>query len=146
MNKPTHCDGCGVALPVFAEGYCGGSGYSVRCSDGAVHCYPCSDLNELAHMVEDGQACLYLVKRDGRNVLTTWPGTISFNPIYGSVNHSDGYGFGRRYPVVTGRFVGPDGYVWSFRNAGDMQLARCKRTKKRSLATPSIISNEVNQS
>lgn len=103
-------------------------------------------------MIATGRTCLYLVERPAeerlgtidrphvrqtssgpqfyRYELSNWPGNATFR-IIGRVRESHGYGFGRRYDVRTFRFVGPDGHVWSGRNAGDMQLARCRRTKER---------------
>ncbi len=106
-------------------------------SDGRKYCYECCAERERAAMIETGCSTLYFcenVEHGGtiprfRNELTDWPGKLRFHVWY--VNRSHGYGFGRRYPIVTGRFNGPDGFVWSFRNAGDMQIARCRRTKER---------------
>lgn len=116
-------------------------------------CYACSATLERETMTARGRGCLYLTTKEDatgsyvrvpsshrhdvnskgyryRYELSGWPGVPSF-PIIGRVKESHGYGFGRRYPVQTFRFVGPDGFVWSGRCAGDMELARCKRTKER---------------
>lgn len=109
-------------------------------------CYACAALLETETMVATGRTCLYLCEKEDANgphvrrimagtkryryTLENWPGTAPFR-ILGSVRESHGYGFGRRYDVRTLRFAGPDGFVWSARCAGDMQLTRCKRTKKR---------------
>ena len=115
--------------------------------DGRRICYACAAEHERLAMIATGRAGLYLSKEtnvDGSYFLagdarrgyaydyrlTNWSGEASFR-IIGRVRESHGYGFGRRYDVRTFRFAGPDGYVWSGRNAGDMQLARCKRTKER---------------
>ena len=110
-------------------------------------CYACSAVLESETMTARGRGCLYLSREahvDGAYFLagdarrgyaydyrlSNWPGNAPFR-LLGRVRESHGYGFGRRYDVRTLRFVGPDGYVWSGRNAGDMQLARCRRTKDR---------------
>ena len=67
--------------------------------------------------------------------LGDWPGSFSLS-ILGCVRLSQGRGFGGPYPVRTFRFVGPDGYVWSGRCAGNMDLARVKRTRERWLQGP----------
>lgn len=115
-------------------------------------CYACAAVLERETMVATGRCCLYLVEKETeqrlgtvdrtysrrtmggvvhyRYELSNWTGNAPFR-FLGSVRESTGYGFGRSYPVRTFRFLGPDGFVWSGRNAGDMQLARCKRTKER---------------
>jgi hypothetical protein len=115
-------------------------------------CYACCATLEKETMIATGRTCLYLVEKPAaerlgtidrthtrqtmagpyhyRYELSNWPGNAPF-PLLGRVRESHGYGFGRRYDVRTFRFRGPDGFVWSGRNAGDMQLARCKRTKER---------------
>jgi len=110
-------------------------------------CYACSAQLERETMTARGHGALYLsqvanvdgayfLAGDARRgysydyTLSNWPGSAGFR-LLGRVRESHGYGFGRRYDVRTFRFVGPDGYVWSGRNAGDMQLARCRRTKER---------------
>jgi hypothetical protein len=120
--------------------YSGGTGYGVDPKTGAKSCYACCADHERAAMIRDGRAALYLVQRaepkegarDGvivRHYITDWAGHLSFRSSFPTKSH--GYGFGRRYDIVTGRFVGPDGFVWTYRNAGDNQIARCKRTKER---------------
>ena len=61
--------------------------------------------------------------------ITNWLGSLILLPR--NVYRSFGYGFGRRYEVWHVWFVGPDGYVWYGRNAGDNQILRCKRTKNK---------------
>jgi hypothetical protein len=95
-------------------------------------CYDCCAKQERAAMIKTGRGTLYLTSAaaNGRmcDFLTDWPGKLRFQAF--NVTKSRGYGFGRRYDIVCGSFVGPDDYIWSFRNAGDMHLARCKRTKR----------------
>jgi hypothetical protein len=143
MESQPICAECGATFPKPpASG--GASGYAT-CPDGRRICYVCAAEHERLAMVSDGHAILYLTTVDvpdggthERRTATgwkryvyrlgNWPGTAKFN-ILGRVHESYGYGFGRRYPVRTFRFIGPDGHVWSGRNAGDMDLARCRRTK-----------------
>jgi hypothetical protein len=100
--------------------------------EGKRSCYDCCAKQERAAMIKTGRGTLYLTSAaaNGRmcDFLTDWPGKLRFQAF--NVTKSHGYGFGRRYDIVCGSFVGPDDYIWSFRNAGDMQLARCKRTKR----------------
>lgn len=123
---------CGHAIPA-TNAASGGTGYGFY-KDGRKLCYNCCALQERATMIETGRATLYLVSRSPSPTewhITDWPGKLDFPVLYRT--KSTGRGFGGSYQVTTGRFVGPDGFVWSFRNAGDMDIARCTRTKQRSL-------------
>jgi hypothetical protein len=116
-------------------------------------CYACSAILERETMIATGRTCLYLVTVEDpagtylkvpmgqrhdvnakgfryRYKIANWPGSAEF-VFYGRVRESKGYGFGGAYSVRTFSFVGPDGFIWSGRSAGDMDLARCKRTKQR---------------
>ena len=93
-------------------------------SDGRTHCYDCCANIELKRMIDTGRATLYFSKGE----VTDWVGHLKFSAF--NITHSHGYGFGgTKYEIVTGRFRGPDDKLWSFRNAGDNQIARCRRLK-----------------
>jgi hypothetical protein len=88
-------------------------------------------LDGKTYMIEDGHRVLYITQNgnDCPQEVTNWPGTLRF-----PIKHwkgSRGVGFGRWYQVTHVWFNGPDGYEWIGRNAGDMDLTRCKRTKTR---------------
>jgi hypothetical protein len=122
MTTPAFTADCGHQIPALPDGHCGGTGYAT--ANGKKICYQCASDNERAWMVEHGASVLYL----SNGKITDWPGVLNF-PAF-NVRRSYGVGFyGRRYPIVTGRFVGPDGRLWTFRNAGDSQIARCRRLK-----------------
>ena len=115
-------------------------------------CYVCCALLERETMIATGRtSLLYLSEEPAgerlgefaphvrqtiegpyfyRYKLANWPSSAAFQ-IIGRVRESVGYGFGRRYPVKTFNFAGPDGYVWAGRCAGDSQLARCNRTRRK---------------
>ena len=102
------------------------TGYG-QTADGKRHCYDCCAATERAAMVETGKACLYLVQRNGRNVITDWPGKLEFKPWH--VRKGRHNLAGSRYDAW---FAGPDGYVWHGVQYGeDTQIIRCKRTKER---------------
>ena len=128
---------CGHEIPALPVGHCGGTGFGYDAA-GKTICYACCAELERAAMVETGRATLYLVDSQASSGtpwrIQDWPGRLSYHVM--DYRKSHGYGFGRKYPIVTGHFVGPDAYVWSFRNAGDMQIARCKRTKQRWVKQP----------
>lgn len=152
---PTHCSKCGAALPVKPStggaGYGNGAGERVSESmyriltgteppalkagesleQSPAICYECCATDDKTFMRAEGKITLYFVEpRHGGPCspprITNWPDTLRFEVF--NITRSDGYGFGRRYPIVTGRFRF-EGQLWSFRNAGDNQIARCKRLK-----------------
>jgi hypothetical protein len=91
--------------------------------NGDKYCYACCADEDRRLMREVGEWTGYLVG----GTITNWPGSLKLPVTH--VKHSHGYGFGTHYQVTTGNF-NFEGHIWSFRNAGDMQIARCKRTKQ----------------
>lgn len=140
MNAPTICD-CGHPPTPQAPGACG-TGYATDSGTGATRCYACAADAERASMIETGRATLYLIRRqsaDGKDYdiftrhVTNWTGHLSFRCT--ETRHyarSGGFGCQR----TDAWFNGPDGHVWHAINRGDMQIARCRRTKKRWQAKP----------
>lgn len=125
---PSFTADCGHLIPELPDGHAGGTGYGTDMR-GKTRCYECGAKYEAECMVRDGKATLYVIQLDhiGKYKITDWAGKLEF-PAF-NITRSHGWGFGRRYPIVTGRFTGPDGKLWCFRNAGDNQIARCKRLK-----------------
>ena len=70
---------------------------------------------------------LYIVQRGSAWFVTDGAGHLNF--VAYNITRSKGRGFGGQYDIVTGRFRGPDGAIWAFRNAGDNQIARCRRLR-----------------
>lgn len=130
------------------------TGYGIDPVTGARSCYQCCADKERVSMIETGRATLYLVLRtvpvslgdtDGRPLadtielrtnpkatvarwfVTDWPGLLKFKCFPGVRRNARGGGFGSQRTDAW--FVGPDGYVWHAINRGDMDIARCKRTK-----------------
>lgn len=131
---------CGHPRPVLAPGH--GTGYGVH--KGRTACYACCADLDRAEMIATGRITLYLVTRlpstpytpyAFRHHVANWPGSLSFECLarpgtYEGVKRSSrGGGFGSQRTDAW--FVGPDGYVWHAINRGDMDVARCRRTKKR---------------
>jgi hypothetical protein len=115
---------CGHAIDVGA--------YGTDPDTGRTRCFACCAKIESDRMTATGRAVLYLASyatNDGRRWrITDWPANLNF-PAY-EVIHTIGRGFnGCSYQVTTGRFKGPDGASWGFRNAGDNDIARCMRLK-----------------
>lgn len=119
----------------------GGTGYGVH--KGRTACYACCADLDRAEMIATGRITLYLGRRlestpkafAFRHLVANWPGSLSFECLsrpgtYEGVKRSSrGGGFGSQRTDAW--FVGPDGYVWHAINRGDMDLARCRRTKER---------------
>jgi len=127
MSKPFVAD-CGHLIPALPENHVGGTGYG-RDAHGATFCYGCGAVNELNAMVRSGKATLYLTRKDhGPWNVTDWPGILSF-PVREMRSARYGGGFGSQRTDAW--FNGPDGFVWHAVNRGDMDLARCQRTKRK---------------
>lgn len=138
MDKPILLNGgicdCGHLPTARPKGQTsGGTGYGTY--DGKTYCYACCAERDRADMIATGRATLYLVRKkssDGKEFdiftrhVTNWPGTLEFR--CSETRHyprSGGFGSQR----TDAWFAGPDGYVWHAVNRGDMDIARCKRTK-----------------
>ena len=107
------------------DGYSGGTGYGMTPGTRRRLCYQCCADRERAHMIETGEAVLYFCLKPHR--VTDWGGRLEF-PAF-NITHSNGRAGRYPYQITSGRFRGPDGKLWAFRNQGDQQLARCKRLK-----------------
>lgn len=104
------------------------TGYGID-ADGKTQCWSCCAEQDKACMREHGKITLYLASKSPSPSewhITNWPGSLDL-PAF-NMTKSHGWGFGRRYDIVTGRFRF-EGELWSFRNAGDNQIARCRRLK-----------------
>jgi hypothetical protein len=101
------------------------SGYG-KDADGNRYCYACCAERDREAMIADGQITLYLVKRGEEYHITNWPGSLDFIPYY-VLKSPRGGGFGAQRTDAW--FTGPDGKRWHAVNRGDMDLARCRRTK-----------------
>lgn len=111
----------------------GGTGYAIRNGDLSIPeelrrvCYECCAEDDRAWMRKHGATVLYLSKDTFGWKLTNWPGTLLFKVRGVSVKpYSGGFGCQR-----TDAWFIFEGYVWHAINRGDMQIARCKRTKER---------------
>jgi hypothetical protein len=119
------CSDCGAVAEVGASGTCGtGYGYYSAEPDKPV-CYACCGKRERADMIETGRAVLYLTEREGCDVVTNWPGTLSLPVRY---KRTGRHNFaGRRYDVW---FTGPDGANWHGVQYGDnTQICHARRVK-----------------
>ena len=107
-----------------------GYGYDAA---GKTFCYACCAADERSRMIMNGVADLYLTNgADGKGWrVSDWPGELSF-PAY-RVSAGWAGAFGGRIRRIDASFDGPDGFVWHARCQGDMEIARCKRTKVRTV-------------
>jgi hypothetical protein len=115
---------CGHSILALPEDYVGGTGYGLD-AHGKTRCYEsCAEVDR-AQMLQTSRAVLYFVILQ----IINWPGSLRFDAF--NITRSQGRGFGYPYDIVTGRLRGPDGSLWAFRNAGDSQIARCRRLRDR---------------
>lgn len=130
MSKEFIAD-CGHLIPALPENHCGGSGYGTD-AHGATFCYDCAAVRERDAMVSSGAAVLYLTRNGhGPWNVTDWPGKLSF-PVREMRTARYGGGFGAQRTDAW--FIGPDGFLWHAINRGDMDVARCRRTKQKAVA------------
>jgi hypothetical protein len=97
---------------------------------GLTACFACCADKDRAGMREDGRATLYLTKDkdSGAWSVSNWSGSLRI-PIMGSPSHKPrAGGFGAQRTDVGFVF---EGFIWHAINRGDMDIARCKRTKNR---------------
>lgn len=145
MEAPKICS-CGHPPTPQAPG-AGGTGYGrvfVRSdASGDVYetrCYDCCAAHIRDRMAKGHPATLYLVEHTGgtlsehsnrdRARVTDWTGKLSFD-VTGLRRSPRGGGFGSQRTDAW--FNGPDGYVWHAINRGDMDIARCRRTRQKVL-------------
>jgi len=116
------CD-CGhVAIP---EGMA--TGYGTDSATGQTACFACCAVNERARMIATGRATLYLAGTGLQREVTDWPGRLRFH-VVNYRKSARGGGFGAQREDAW--FTGPDGMLWHAVVRGDMELARCRRTKR----------------
>ena len=122
------CDRCGS--PIVSEEGSVGTGYGTTPA-GERHCYACCADDDRASMVATGRATLYLTSRDGENVITNWPGSLTFKA---GAHWTGRHNMWAASKVTFVRFIGPDGAVWAGRQIGDFNdILHCRRTKLRSV-------------
>ena len=98
-------------------------------AEGNRHCYACCAKQDIEHMKQHGKITLYLTKNvNGAHRVRNWPGSLDFPVIY--FRKWEASAFGGSIPAMSAWFVGPDNHVWLATQKGDMDLARCKRTKQ----------------
>ena len=121
------CADCGEHKVHVNPNDCGGVGYATVREDGIEKkvCYACCGKRDIADMRERGRTVLYLTEREGKPVVTNWPGTLSFPVRYSRKGRHNIAG--TRQDVW---FTDCDGREWWGVSYGDYtQLCHCKRLK-----------------
>ena len=128
------CSDCGETKPVQTSG---GTGYGYDAAANIL-CYACCGKRDMADMIENGRATLYLTQpersapglrldsygRSGHAIVSNWPGTMRLPCYVKQGRHNIA---GKRYDAW---FTGPDGKKWHGVTYGDnTQLCHCKRLK-----------------
>lgn len=100
------------------------TGYGVG-PNGEKVCYACCGKRDSAEMTERGRAVLYLTVREGKPVVTNWPGTLTLPVRYSRKGCHNIAGV--REDVY---FTGPDGREWWGVCIGrNTQICRVRRLK-----------------
>ena len=132
MNAPafdyTKPADCGHMIAAPGPGASGGTGYGRDPVTGKSSCYACCAEIERNAMVHSANGRTSLYYSHSTHEVTDWAGKLRFSAY--DIRVGRGGGFGREYDIATGHFRGPDGFVWSFRNQGGNDIARCRRTKQ----------------
>jgi hypothetical protein len=103
---------------------CGGVGYGVD-SKGRKICYDCCGKRDCAEMIETGRFSLYLSVRDGKPIVTNWPGSLVFSVSF--IRKGRHNWAGTREDVW---FTGPDGRNWwGVCIGGNSTICRCRRLR-----------------
>ncbi len=102
----------------------GCTGYAIT-TDNRKICYACCAEQDKASMRATGYATLYLAKRGDSYHITNWPGTLDIKPFRVKVSKRGG-GFGSQRTDAWFNF---EGATWHAINRGNMDIARCKRTR-----------------
>lgn len=121
------CADCGEEKVHVNPGGFGGTGYGIICEDGIEKkvCYACCGKRDLADMTATGRAALYLTVREGKPVVTNWPGTMTLPVRYSRKGRHNWAGIRE-----TVWFIGPDGREWWGVCIGrNTQLCHCKRLR-----------------
>lgn len=125
MSDTFRCRDCHETRPILHNG---GTGYATL-RDGHRVCYACCAERDRRAMRRTGVATLYLLKVDGGHEVTNWPGTLRFCTLDYSRSRHSCWSYSPVYREDA-HFIGPDGHIWHAVVRGDMQLARCKRTRR----------------
>lgn len=97
------------------------------------YCFECCADHDRAYMRKHGKISLYLVgtgAADNPYRITNWPNSQEFQ-ICRPVHKSKSRGFGWRDIPREDFWFRFDGAIWHGVCKGDMQFARCRRTKER---------------
>ena len=128
------CSQCGRVCALPPAGHTGAAGYALDERKNKI-CYDCCAQNDKAWMREKGTISLYLTKdASGLWQACNWPGTLCFPVIGNRVSTSKAAAYGRYIPRTDAWFVF-EGWVWHCVSKGDMDLARCRKTKERWINT-----------
>ncbi len=101
---------------------------------GKRYCYACCAERDRTQMREHGYIDLYLVKRERKHTqgdgvwwITNWPSSLEFSARHiRTSKHGGGFGSQR-----TDAWFAFDGFWWHAINRGEMQIARCRKTKEK---------------
>jgi len=96
--------------------------------DGKTYCYKCCLKMDKDSMRETGKCFAYHTEKNGKAVISTWPGLVISDKVFVLNNSKDNFGGERTYL----RFLFED-EVWSGFSMGVGAYLRAKRTKLKDL-------------
>lgn len=104
------------------------TGYGLD-DQGRTFCYDCCAKNDREQMRRDGKTTLYFTRKDGRTIVSNWPGSLIF-PTRETRTSENNWGATR-----TDFWFEFEGDLWHGTHVGSShQLATCRRTKTRTRA------------
>ena len=121
------CVDCGEHKVHVNPNDIGGTGYAVVREDDTEKkvCYDCCGKRDRISMKAEGRAVLYLTKREGKQFVSNWPGTLTLPVKYSRTGRHNIAG-----TRETVWFTGPDGREWWGVSYGQWtQICHCKRLK-----------------
>jgi hypothetical protein len=137
-RKPVRCYRCTVdCTPTCIDDACRGctDGYGID-ARGRKLCFACCADDDRFYATRDGRWTGYLTCRPdastGRQrwTVSNWPGSLVFQV---ESRREGSHNIGRTRHDAW--YTGPDGYVWHAVNIGDNDIARCRRTARKAVAS-----------
>lgn len=125
-TNPVICSRCGAECSK-QDGWT--TGYATLPGGDKV-CFDCAAQHEQEYMIKEGKTILYLTHNSsGEWQVSNWSGRLAFPVIWWE--NSEHSCFGGYTQRTDAWFIGPDGAIWHAKNIGDMDAARCRRTRKK---------------
>lgn len=101
------------------------TGYGIDKDDHKI-CFACCGIQDHEYMRNHDKTTLYLTSKDGRWIVSNWPGTLAISAIGYERQHAHNWGLSRRDVWFADEF----GNHWHGVSYGDFtQLVHCRKLK-----------------